>query len=380
MSFAGTEPVTIAEIDLGALRRNVGRLRARLAPGVRTLVAVKADAYGHGIVPVARALQRAGVDALGVATPDEALTVRRAGITAPILLFVPAYGPVLGQLVRAGIELTVTEEREVREAVAVAQEGSPVRLHLKVDTGMGRLGRRPEEAMGVARAVMAAPDAELAGAWTHFARADEPELDTTDAQLRAFDALLDRLAHDGIRPRLRHAANSAGLLAYPASHYDMVRPGLAVYGYAPVAWRPDEAGPLEPVLRLRAPVVFVKRVRAGEAVSYGHDWTAAHDTTVATVRMGYGDGYPRALSNLGEMALPDGRRARVVGTVCMDQLLIDVGDASVEVGDWVDVWGGHGPGADELAERIGSISYELLTRVTSRVERRYLSPPSDTPA
>ncbi|MDZ7801298.1 MAG: alanine racemase [Trueperaceae bacterium] len=364
-------PVPVAEVDLDALRRNVRRLRAHLAEGAAMLVAVKADAYGHGLVPVARTLVRAGVEALGVATPDEALALRRAGIDARILAFGPVYGPPLRRLVRAGIDLTLTDENDLRRAVDAAEDDVPVQLHLKVDTGMGRLGCRPEAAVALARAVALEPTAELAGVWTHFARADELASDATEGQRRTFEAVLARLAAEGIRPRIRHAANSAALLAHPATHLDMVRPGIAVYGYPPVTYAPGPEGPLEPVLRLRAPVVFTKRVQAGEAVSYGHAWRAPQATTIATLRIGYGDGYPRALSNLGEVGLPDGRRARVVGRVCMDQTMIDVGSADVEVGDRVDVWGGHGPGADALAERIGTISYELLTHVAPRVARRY---------
>lgn len=361
----------VAEVDLGAIRRNVRRLRDRAAPGTAVLVAVKANAYGHGLLPVARALASAGVGWFGVATPEEALALREAGVPGRILVFGPVRGPALPRLLVADVDLTVCDDEDVA-AVAAAQsaDADPARLHLKVDSGMGRLGRRPDEAVPVARRVAGDERLRLAGLWTHFACADEPSRRLTERQIAAFDALSDDLVAMGVRPELRHAANSAGVLAFPAAHYDLIRPGLSVYGYAPGPELAAEAAGLEPALRWTAPVVFVKRVRAGEGVSYGHRWTAPSDTTVATVRIGYGDGYPRALTNLG-VATVAGARARVVGTVCMDQLMLDVGDATVAVGDEVVLMGPGGPGADTLAQRIGTIPYELLTGVGSRVLRRY---------
>jgi alanine racemase len=360
-----------AEIDLGAIRRNVERLRARAKPGVEVLVAVKANAYGHGMLPVARALASAGVGWFGVATPEEALTLRAAGVSGRILLFGPVRGPALPRLLAAGVDLTVCDEDDVSSALdALPADAGPARLHLKVDTGMGRLGRRPGEAVAVARRVASDERLRLAGLWTHFACADEPSRGLTERQIAAFDRVTEDLATEGIEPELRHAANSAGVLAFPASHYDLIRPGLSAYGYPPGPDLAADAADLEPALRWTAPVAFVKRVRAGEAVSYGQRWTAPSDTTVATVRVGYGDGYPRALTNLG-VATVAGRTGRVVGTVCMDQTMLDVGDAEVAVGDEVVLMGPGGPGADALAERIGTIAYELLTGVGTRVLRRY---------
>jgi len=366
--------VPVAEVDLGALRRNVARLRQRTRPGTQVLVAVKADAYGHGLLPVAHALSEAGVDWLGVATPDEAERLRASGIGGRILMFGPIRGPALTRLIAAEVDLTVTDLGDV-DAVATARaqlgDGAPdARLHLKVDTGMGRLGLRPERAVDIARAVRDTDGLRLTGVWTHFACSDEPSRDVTEAQRQAFDATLAELGVAGLRPELRHAANSAALLSVPATHYDLVRPGLAVYGYPPGPELAAAAADLEPVLTLTAPVVFVKNVRRGDAVSYGQRWRAPNDTTVATVRFGYADGYPRALTNLGDATL-NGRRCRVVGTVCMDQLMLDAGSAKVAVGDRAVLFGPGGPGADELAARIGTISYELLTRLGGRVVRRY---------
>lgn len=369
----------VAEVDLGALQRNVARLRQRTRPGTQVLVAVKADAYGHGLLPVARALSDVGVDWLGVATPDEAERLRAAGVAGRILVFGPLRGPALARLIAAEVDLTVTDLDDVAAAAAARAQlsaGAPeARVHLKVDTGMGRLGLRPERATDIARAVRDADGLRLVGVWTHFACADEPSRDVTEAQRRAFETTLAELDVAGLRPELRHAANSAALLALPSTNYDLVRPGLAVYGYPPGPELADAAADLERVLTLTAPVVFVKRVIRGDAVSYGQRWRAPDDTTVATVRFGYADGYPRALTNLGDAAL-HGRRCRVVGTVCMDQLMLDVGhrDVVASVGDRAVLFGPGGPGADELAARIGTIPYELLTRIGGRVVRRYRSP------
>ncbi len=366
----------VAEVDLGALRRNVARLRDRTRPGTSMLVAVKADAYGHGLVPVARALAGAGVDWLGVATPDEADRLRAAGIDGRILMFGPIRGPALARLIAAEVDLTVTDRADVAAVAAARDElgagAPPARVHLKVDTGMGRLGLRPERAVDIARTVQEAHGLRLAGVWTHFACADEPSRDVTERQRWAFDAVLADLDVAGLRPEVRHAANSAALLAAPATHYDLVRPGLSVYGYPPGPELATAAADLEPVLTLTAPVVFVKPVGRGDPVSYGQRWRAPDDTTVATIRFGYADGYPRALTNLGDVVL-HGRRCRVVGTVCMDQLMVDVGRGDVVVGDRAVLFGSNGPGADELAARIGTIPYELLTRLGGRVVRRYRS-------
>jgi alanine racemase len=364
---------SVCEVDLGAIRRNAARLRARAAPGTETLVAVKADAYGHGLTRVARALAQEGIGWFGVATPEEALALRHAGVPGRILPFGPIRGPALPRLLAAGVDVTVCDDDDVAAVVeALPADAAPARLHLKVDTGMGRLGRRPDEAVPTARRIAADGRLRLTGLWTHFACADEPSRGVTERQIAAFERLSADLAGQGVEPELRHAANSAGVLAFPRAHYDLIRPGLSVYGYPPGPELAAAATDLEPALRWTAPVVFVKRVRAGEAVSYGHRWAAPHDTTVATVRVGYADGYPRALTNLGE-ATVRGRTCRVVGTVCMDQLLLDVGDAEVAVGDEAVLMGPGGPGADTLAARIGTIAYELLTGVGRRVLRRYRS-------
>jgi len=359
----------VATIDLRALEHNLERLRTRLGAGTGILAAVKADAYGHGAAAAARRLQGRGVRWFGVATADEALALRSAGIEGDILLFGPVYAAnAIRRLADANVALTLADEVGLS---ALRNAGARVRVHLKVDTGMGRLGLPGPRAAELARAADRAAEVTLEGVWTHLARADEPGRAPTLAQLERFERLLADLHRDGIDPGLRHAANSAATIAFPEAHFDLVRPGIALYGYhsgdAVAALERD----LRPVMRLQAPVTFVKRVRAGTPISYGGTWATERDTTIATVRAGYADGYPRLLSSKGVAALHD-RQVPVAGRVCMDQLMLDVGDLEVHPGDTVTLWGPPGPGAESLARGIGTIAYELLTRVSPRVPRRYL--------
>jgi alanine racemase len=358
----------VANIDLTALRHNLELLRARLAPDCQTMAAVKADAYGHGALPVARALEAAGVEWFGVATPAEALELRAGGVGARILLLGPALAGI-AELVDAEVDLTVADESSV---AAIRCSGAPgrARVHLKVDTGMGRLGKPPAGALALARELAGDSRFELVAVWTHFAAADEADRSFTEAQLEAFAGLLDELERSSLRPPIAHAANSAGLLAYPESHFQLVRPGIALYGYSPSeALRALEPG-LRPVMTLSAPVTFVKRVAAGTPVSYGASWRAPAETTVATVRFGYADGYPRILANRG-WAMLAGRGVPVAGRICMDQLMIDVGDLEVAPGDRVTLFGPGGPTAEDLGSLASTVSYEILTSVSARVARSY---------
>jgi alanine racemase len=362
-----------AHVDLAALRHNVALLRGRAAAGVRLLAAVKADAYGHGLLPVARALEAAGTEAFGVATAAEALDLRAAGISGDVLLFGPVRAGI-AELVAADVALTVSQPADL-EAIGAAHAGSRARVHVKVDTGMGRLGLPP----GAARSLIAAVDrssfADLEGVWTHLASADEPDAtepgSPTDRQVTEFADLLARLERDGLRPRWAHAANSAATLVRPDAHHDLVRPGIAVYGQPASAWLAQRVPELRPVMRVDAPVTFVKRVAAGTPIGYGGSWSAPRDTVIATVRIGYADGYPRALSSRAA-AGHRGRRVPLVGRVCMDQLMLDLGpDGDAELGERLDLIGGGAPPAFDLAAAAGSFTYELLTRIGPRVVRRY---------
>ncbi len=359
-------------VDLAALRHNLAVLRGRLRPGVALMAAVKADAYGHGARTVVPALAQSGVDAFGVATAAEALALRADGVTQPLLVF----GPLrerLAELVEAGVALTVSDAASLA-AIEAAAPVTRARVHLKLDTGMGRLGGPAEGALTLARALARSRFADLAAVWTHLACADEPDADDPDGltaqQLQRFEAALASLKAAGIAVPVAHAANSAATLRLPRAHYDLVRPGLALYGHhatpAAAALLPPDVPALRPVATVRAPVVFVKRVPRGASISYGATWRAPRDTVVATVRLGYADGYPRAAGNQAE-AVVHGVRVPVVGRVCMDQLMIDVGalGGGVAVGDAVTLLGPDGPSAAALAARLGTVSYELLTHLNA---------------
>ena len=372
-----SEDAPHAHVDLAALRHNLDLLRGRTAPGVRVLAAVKADAYGHGMLRVARALSEAGVAAFGVATAAEALALRSAGVPGDVLLFGPVRAGI-AELAAAGVSLTVAQPADL-EAVTRALAGAGRargRVQVKVDTGMGRLGMGPDDARALVAAVERAPTVDLDGVWTHLASADEPDAtepgSATDRQIERFADLLAQLERDGLRPRWAHAANSAATLVRPDAHFDQVRPGIALYGQPPSAWLATRERDLRPVMRVDAPVTFVKRVTAGTPISYGGTWTAPRATVVATVRIGYADGYPRALSSRAE-AWHRGRRVPVAGRVCMDQLMLDLGpEGDAEVGERIDLIGGGAPSAFDLAADAGSFTYELLTGIGARVVRRYL--------
>jgi len=307
-----------------------------------------------------------------VATPAEAQALRAAGVRGSVLLLSPVRDrAAISRMCDLGVALVVTDERSVA-AYAAADLPEPLRLHLKVDTGMGRLGRPWKEAARLAVLVAREPGLELQGVWTHFHDSDAETRDATMRQVEAFERALEAVAAAGVAVPLRHASNSAGIVAYPEAHYDLVRPGIVLYGYH----SSDHVAAMEPrvrpVMRLTAPVTFVKRVAAGTSVSYGHLWTAPRATTLATVRMGYADGYPRLLTGKGWAGV-GGVRCPVVGRVCMDQLLVDVGEAGpVAPGDRVTLWGEGGPDAETLARAMGTVSYELLTRLMPRVEREHV--------
>ncbi len=361
----------VADVDLGALARNLSYVRTHVAPEVMTMAMIKANGYGHGLPEVARRLASAGTHWFGVATPDEARAVRAAGLDEGVLLLIPVRDrAVITELCDLDVALVATDEASVDRYLA-ADLPRKLKLHLKVDTGMGRLGLPWTGTTGVAQHIASDPRLELQGVWTHFSDSDDVSRDGTLAQIEAFENALGELARHGLEAPIRHAANSAAIMAYPEAHYDLVRPGIVLYGYH----SSDHVAAMEPrvtpAMRLDAPITFVKRVAAGTSVSYGRLWQAPTDTTLASVRMGYADGYPRLLTGLG-WASVNGARCPVVGRICMDQMLLDVGAAgAVEPGDPATLWGGDGPDAETLARTMKTVSYELLTGLTPRVERQY---------
>ena len=362
---------TFAEIDLSAIEHNV-RVLVELAGDAELCAVVKADGYSHGAVPVARTAVRAGASWLGVALVEEGVELRESGIEAPILVLSEPRPLQMGLVVAHGLVPTVyTGEGLASAAAAANQAGVTLPVHLKVDTGMHRVGAAPADAEFLARAIASKPELDLEGVWSHCPVADEVDNPFTAGQVEALTAVVGALDRAGLRPRYRHLANSAATLAWPDSHFDMVRCGISIYGLAP-APALDGIADLRPAMSLRSEVSLVRRVPAGEAVSYGHRWRAESDTLVATVPIGYADGLRR---RLGGEVLIGGRRRPVAGTVTMDQIMVDCGDdESVQPGDEVVLIGTQGEeylGAAEVADRLGTIAYEIVCDIGSRVRRQY---------
>lgn len=361
---------TVAVVDLEAVRHNV---RAMKPPDAELMAVVKADGYGHGAVPVARAALEAGATWLGVALVEEGLRLREAGVDAPVLLLTePPPGSEAEALSHRLTPAVYTEDAVGRVAAAARRLGCRAPVHLKLDTGMHRVGADPAAAVPLARTVVEA-GLELEGVWTHFASADEPDDPSARRQLERFLEALGALERDGLRPRLRHAANSAATIALPESHLDLVRVGIAAYGISP---GPALGGrvALRPAMSLRSRVALVKRVAAGERISYGLRYRLDRESTVATVPVGYADGYHRAVSGRAHVLIR-GRRRPVAGTVTMDQITVDCGDDRVERGDEVVLFGRQGEEeirAEEVAAWAGTIGYEVVCAVSERVPREYV--------
>jgi alanine racemase len=362
----------LARVNLAAIERNVARL-GEAARGAALCAVVKADGYGHGMLPAARAALRGGATWLAVATAEEARALRAGGIGDDVRILL--LGAVSDEELRVALGAHVDISVWTREMVAaLAADGRPVRVHVKLDSGLGRLGTRDaEQATAVAEAVEAAGGLELAGAWTHFATADEPGDAFFGEQLERFRAWAEPL-RAGRPGLLLHAANSAALLRDPAAHFDLVRPGVAIYGLDPFG-EDAAARDLEPALELVSYAAAVKRAAAGESAGYGRRFVAQRETVLATVPVGYGDGYRRGLTNQAQ-ALLHGRRIPLVGTVSMDNVTFDVGAAGVEaqVGDEVVLLGARGAervSAEELAGLLGTINYEVTCAISARVPREH---------
>jgi len=365
-----------AEVDLAAIADNVRALQAVAAPA-ELLAVVKADAYGHGAIPVSRAAVDSGVSTLGVALVEEGVALRDAGITASILVLsepVPDAAETVVQRGLTPVVYTASGIDALAKAVAATGAALPLDVHLKIDTGMHRVGCRPADALDLARHVVSHRELRLAGTLTHFAVADEPENPYTADQLARFDGVLDEMRANGIDPGTVHACNTAGTLAVPAARRDLVRVGIGLYGIAPAATL-EGAVALRPALAVKARVSYVKDVEPQTSLSYGLRYTTARATRIATVPVGYADGVPRALGHRGAQALVRGCRCAVAGTITMDQLMLDVGDLPVEVGEEVVLLGRQGRemvSASEWAALLDTIPYEIVCGIGPRVPRRYI--------
>ena len=363
-----TDRPTAALIDLEALSHNYGEVTRRIGDR-KVLAVVKAQAYGHGAVAVSRRLVELGVDMLGVALVEEGTELREAGITVPIVVMGPVRPEQAGVIVRAGL-IPVIFTLPVALALSAAAAGKQVPVHVKVDTGMGRIGLTPEETLTFLPELAKVPGIVPDGIMTHFADADLKDKQFASAQMDRFETLVRSLEERGIAIPLRHAANSAAVLEYDRALLTMVRPGLMLYGYDPLERR--GTGDLRPVLSLVSRIAYLKQVPAGVPISYGRTFVTKRESRIATVPIGYADGYSRSLSNRGE-ALVRGRRATVAGRVCMDMIMLDVTDVpGAAEGDEVVLIGCQGSAcisADDVAEKTGTIAYEVLCGISARVPR-----------
>ncbi len=365
---------TLAEIDPAAVQRNLGRVRQAVGPAVQVFGVVKADAYGHGAVPVARALEPL-CDALAVSLVEEGLELRAGGIRAPILVLGAYYNRHQDEVIAERLTPVVYDRGQLEQFAAAGKRlGRPVDVHLKVDTGMSRLGITPGELESTLADLASSPQLRLVGLCTHFASADVEETAATDSALAQFRAALDRAQRLGFGTLTRHAANSAAAIRFPEARFDAVRPGLALYGAMPSSV--VRLAGLESALALRTRIMTVREVAAGATVSYGGTWQAARPTRVATLPIGYADGYPRHVR--GAEVLLAGRRVPVIGAVCMDMLMIDVTDLPPVALDGpvtlIGRDGGEEITVDDVARWAGTISYEILCGISKRVPRVFGDP------
>lgn len=363
-----------AEVDLGAIAHNVSTIASKTDADI--LAVVKADAYGHGIVPVAQTALSSGATWLGVALLEEALTVRKAGIEAPIIAWLTPPGDDFVNALKHNIDLSVSSIQLFNEILEAARiVGVKPRLHIEVDTGMRRGGLLSE--WSDFRKVIAQHKDEVhfIGLWTHFARADEPESNATAEQVTEFEKYLAELKAAGISPEIIHLSNSAATLTYPSAHKGMVRLGIAMYGLSPDVTTLGDGSQylLKPAMTLKAKLSLVKKAPKGSAVGYGGTAILKEDTQLGIVVLGYSDGIPRGTGSAAGVFIK-GRKAPLVGRVSMDQFVVDLGaDTTAEAGEYVTVFGGDGYSIDEWASAAQTINYEIVTRIASRVQRIYVN-------
>ncbi|MFH1683298.1 MAG: alanine racemase [Candidatus Margulisiibacteriota bacterium] len=360
---------TYAEISLSAIQHNIGEIRKLLKPQVKYMAVVKANAYGHGAIAVSRAAVEAGADFLAVANLLEALELRDAGIVSPILILTESPTSVMDEIIQYDLTQTVYS---FSEAKALSDEANKRKknasVHVKVDTGMGRVGVLPSEAVAFITKISSLKGLDLEGIFTHFAKAEDPKDNFTQDQFQKFSQVISKVDHIPIK----HSANSAAVLFHPETHLDMVRVGLLMYGLHPQGNSQRRLN-LKPALSFKSRVTYIKKISAGTPVSYGSTYVAPIDTTIATIPVGYADGFSRRLSNRGQVIIR-GKRYPVVGMVTMDMTMVDVGSSKVEVGDEVVLIGeqnGQVISADEVATLENTISYEVVCGIGKRAPRIY---------
>jgi len=372
MLTTASSHTTYASIDLTALGHNLSQIRERLSNNCSVMAVVKANAYGHGALDISRALIQSDISRLAVASVHEGIALREAGITADILVLVDLFDEHIKDLLAYRLTPVITEQRllpALAKAAGSADQSFPI--HIKVDTGMGRLGFSQSEIAALFDALPAWKSLRVEGFMTHLADSDGDDPGHTEQQLQNFRNLLDHVALRGMKIPIVHAANSAAIVRFPQSHFSLVRPGIMLYGYLPKDVASQE---LKPVLSLRTRVMQLRTIKPGDSVSYNRTFLAKRTSTIAVLPIGYADGYNRRLSNKG-FVLIDGKRAPVVGLVCMDMTMVDVTDIpSVQVGDSVTLIGRQGENAiwaDDIARWTGTIPYEILCAIGPRIPRVY---------
>lgn len=364
-----------AEIDLKNIGINIQAIREWVGPNVQIMAVVKAEAYGHGALRVAKAARDAGASWFGVSMPEEGIALRKAGFCEPILIFGPLQAEQAGPVVHHDLTPTLCSiEAATALSKEAAAQGRRVSAHVKIDTGMGRVGVHYTEARSYIEAVQSLPGLEIQGIYSHFATADETDLSYARQQLGRFQETLKTLEDAGIRIPIRHIANSAGVINLPEAHFDLVRPGIIIYGLAPSDALSDTPLHLQPAFSLKTRVTQVKRVPKGTGVSYGQLYHSSKETTIATIPIGYADGWSRLLTGKAQ-ALIHGKRFPIVGRICMDQCMVDVGDEQVNTGELVTLIGRQKEQeitVDEVAGLLGTINYEVVCMISDRVPRVYL--------
>ena len=373
-----------AEIDLNALEDNMSAIRAHVGEKTKIMAVVKADGYGHGYLETAKTVIDSGADALAVAFMDEAIQIRKCGITTPVLILGYTHPHYADELIERDIMPNCyTFEMAKAMSDAGRRLGKTGKIHIKIDTGMGRVGYRYCGDESVDRAtveeikrISELPNLEIDGLFTHFAVADDDDDDYTKAQYERFKELCDRVKADGVKVNLCHCCNSAGLMRFPQYHMDMVRPGIIMYGLMPSGFVDKNILKLRPAMSLKAKITNIKTVEKGVSVSYGRKYITTDTTKIATVSIGYADGYSRILSGKVEM-LAGGKKTPQIGTICMDQCMIDVTDVNnINIGDEAILFGSDDSGnqipIEEIAEIMGTINYEILCVIGKRVPRVYL--------
>lgn len=372
-------PHATAVIDLGVLASNVSRIRAHVA-GPEIMAVVKADAYGHGLVPCAKAAVAGGATWLATALLSEAIALRDAGLRVPVLAWLNTADDQFHECIKRGIDLAVNSVESLVSISAAAKKlGKKARVHIKIDTGLGRNGMMPSELDHVIFEIFKnANHVDVVGVMSHFAYADEPENPTIASQVEIFCATVDKLTNAGFNLEVKHLSNSAATLGLPDTYFNLVRPGIAIYGVSPGAnvVIPDSLQ-LEPVMTLKSTIVLIKEVPPNTGVSYAHQYHTTDYTRLGLVPVGYADGLPRSASNSGPVYVGD-RTLKVAGRICMDQFVLDLGNLDVSRGEEVIIFGNPAkgePGVEEWAVAAGTIGYEIVTRIGPRVAREYVNLP-----